>query len=194
MFMSKEPKQRLNLGDLIMSKIKEKETEVGSTISGGFRFSGCFLFLETRKTGLDERIVRVYERLSLSFQFFAYPLSVGEILSKYRSGKLPKAFKIIASLRRWEEVYCCPAVPTARFSSSHNRTLGQQQPCFKPLACLLPTSAPAWPKGESASWSEILFASAVIAHSILYRISQSSDSSTSSCSLVSVTTLASSSG
>jgi hypothetical protein len=32
------------------------------------------------------------------------PFSVGDILSKYRSGKLPKAFKIIPSLQNWEEV------------------------------------------------------------------------------------------
>jgi len=29
---------------------------------------------------------------------------VGQILSKYRSGKLPKAFKVIPSLTNWEEV------------------------------------------------------------------------------------------
>ena len=29
---------------------------------------------------------------------------VGEILKKYRSGKLPKAFKVIPSLTNWEEV------------------------------------------------------------------------------------------
>lgn len=30
--------------------------------------------------------------------------SVGDIMSKYRSGKIPKAFKIIPSLQNWEEV------------------------------------------------------------------------------------------
>ena len=29
---------------------------------------------------------------------------MGQILSKYRSGKLPKAFKVIPSLTNWEEV------------------------------------------------------------------------------------------
>ena len=33
-----------------------------------------------------------------------FAFSVGDILSKYRSGKLPKAFKIIPSLQNWEEV------------------------------------------------------------------------------------------
>ena len=36
------------------------------------------------------------------------PPSVGKILSKYRSGKLPKAFKVIPSLSNWEEVSTTP--------------------------------------------------------------------------------------
>ena len=32
--------------------------------------------------------------------------SVGQILAKYRSGKLPKAFKVIPSLANWEDVSC----------------------------------------------------------------------------------------
>lgn len=40
---------------------------------------------------LDERVVNMYR-------------SIGQILTKYRSGKLPKAFKIIPSLRNWEQV------------------------------------------------------------------------------------------
>lgn len=31
---------------------------------------------------------------------------VGQILAKYRSGKLPKAFKVIPSLTNWEDVSC----------------------------------------------------------------------------------------
>ena len=30
--------------------------------------------------------------------------SVGRVLASYRSGKLPKAFKIISTLKNWEEV------------------------------------------------------------------------------------------
>ena len=40
---------------------------------------------------LDERIIQVYK-------------GVGQILSRYRSGKLPKAFKVLPSLRLWEQV------------------------------------------------------------------------------------------
>ncbi len=40
---------------------------------------------------LDDRVIQVYK-------------GVGKILAKYRSGKLPKAFKILPALRTWEEV------------------------------------------------------------------------------------------
>ena len=40
---------------------------------------------------LDERIVAMYR-------------SIRDILKKYRSGKLPKAFKVIPSLTNWEQV------------------------------------------------------------------------------------------
>ena len=40
---------------------------------------------------LDERVVSFYK-------------SIRQILQKYRSGKLPKAFKIIPSLQNWEQV------------------------------------------------------------------------------------------
>eukprot|EP00048_Salpingoeca_helianthica_P024443 m.32395 g.32395 ORF g.32395 m.32395 type:complete len:427 (+) comp9390_c1_seq2:266-1546(+) len=80
MFMSKEPSKRLNLGELIMSKIKEKETEMASAMSD-----------VAPRRALDDKVVRVFE-------------SVGEILTKYRSGKLPKAFKIIPTLKNWEEI------------------------------------------------------------------------------------------
>ena len=42
----------------------------------------------------------MYSLLYIPCIFF----SVGEILSKYRSRKLPKAFKIIPSLANWEEI------------------------------------------------------------------------------------------
>ena len=35
---------------------------------------------------------------------------VGTLLSRYKSGKLPKAFKIIPSLQNWQQVNSKPAV------------------------------------------------------------------------------------
>ena len=41
---------------------------------------------------VDERVINMYKE-------------VKTILSRYRSGKLPKAFKIIPALSNWEQVY-----------------------------------------------------------------------------------------
>ena len=53
----------------------------------------CFSFAETGMPmpELDDRVIQVYK-------------GVGKILAKYRSGKLPKAFKILPALQSWEEV------------------------------------------------------------------------------------------
>ncbi|TKS71777.1 Bystin [Collichthys lucidus] len=76
------PLNRRTLADIIMEKITEKQTEVGTVMS---EVSGCPL------PQLDPRIVEVYK-------------GVGKVLSKYRSGKLPKAFKIVPALANWEQV------------------------------------------------------------------------------------------
>jgi len=82
-FMSNEPVERRTLADIIMEKINEKKTEIQSQISDA-----------PEGPMLDEKIVSVYKCL-------------GEILSKYRAGKLPKAFKVIPALTNWEEILYC---------------------------------------------------------------------------------------
>jgi len=82
-FMSNEPCERRTLADIIMEKISEKKTEIQSQVSQA-----------DTKPMMDEKIVSVFKCL-------------GEILSKYRAGKLPKAFKVIPSLENWEEVLHC---------------------------------------------------------------------------------------
>ncbi|XP_031575104.1 bystin-like [Actinia tenebrosa] len=79
-FMSKEAPTRRTLADVIMEKIQDKKTEIESHMSE-----------RTSAPPMDERLVKVFK-------------GVGEILKKYRSGKLPKAFKFIPSLTNWEEV------------------------------------------------------------------------------------------
>lgn len=79
-FMAKEPETRRTLADIIMEKMAEKKTEVESQFSVG-----------EVKPQLDDKIVNCYK-------------TVGKILSKYRAGKIPKAFKIIPSLSNWEEI------------------------------------------------------------------------------------------
>ncbi|NXH83191.1 BYST protein, partial [Edolisoma coerulescens] len=82
MFMNKTPPLRRTLADIIMEKITEKQTEVDTALS---ELSGCPM------PQLDPRVLEVYR-------------GVREVLSKYRSGKLPKAFKIIPALSNWEQI------------------------------------------------------------------------------------------
>ncbi|KPP58159.1 bystin-like, partial [Scleropages formosus] len=82
MFMSKNPPVRRTLADIIMEKITEKQTEVGTVMS---EVSGRPV------PQLDPRVIDVYR-------------GVSKVLSKYRSGKIPKAFKIIPALSNWEQV------------------------------------------------------------------------------------------
>ena len=81
LFMRTDGTEQRTLADIIMEKIKEKETEIASQLT------------ETQSLvpQMDERVVSVFR-------------SVGLILSRYRAGKLPKAFKVIPSLCNWEEV------------------------------------------------------------------------------------------
>ncbi|XP_038051579.1 bystin-like [Patiria miniata] len=80
-FMAHNAPARRTLADIIMEKLTEKQTEVASQMTE----SGQIL------PELDERVTQVYK-------------GVGQILSRYRSGKLPKAFKILPSLRLWEQI------------------------------------------------------------------------------------------
>ena len=69
---------------MILEKITEKKTEMTSQLSDGD---------EVQLNDVDPRVIEMYK-------------GVRDVLSKYRSGKLPKAFKIIPSLRNWEQVLC----------------------------------------------------------------------------------------
>ncbi|XP_042321683.1 bystin [Sceloporus undulatus] len=82
MFMNKNPPLRRTLADIIMEKITEKQTEVETVMS---EISGHPM------PQLNPRVLEVYK-------------GVREVLSKYRSGKLPKAFKIIPALSNWEQI------------------------------------------------------------------------------------------
>ncbi|KAM9321509.1 bystin [Gastrophryne carolinensis] len=81
-FMNKNPPVRRTLADIIMEKITEKQTEVETVMS---EISGRPM------PQLDPRVVEVYK-------------GVKEVLSTYRSGKLPKAFKIVPALANWEQI------------------------------------------------------------------------------------------
>lgn len=82
MFMSSNPAPRRTLADIIMEKITEKQTELDTHFSD----AGTLQMQD-----LDPRVKQMYE-------------GVRDVLRKYRSGKLPKAFKIIPNLRNWEQI------------------------------------------------------------------------------------------
>ncbi|KAL0154322.1 hypothetical protein M9458_050435 [Cirrhinus mrigala] len=94
MFMSKNPPLRRTLADIIMEKITEKQTEVGTVMS---EVSGHAV------PQLDPRVVEVYRGVN-KVVFPGANALPPQVLSKYRSGKLPKAFKIIPALSNWEQV------------------------------------------------------------------------------------------
>ncbi|CAG7836708.1 unnamed protein product, partial [Allacma fusca] len=81
MFMNKNPEPTRRLADLIMEKITEKQTELES------EFSDAGMNVQK----LDPRVEKMYE-------------GVKDILKRYRSGKLPKAFKLVPRLINWEQV------------------------------------------------------------------------------------------
>ncbi|XP_072175431.1 bystin-like [Diadema setosum] len=80
-FMTQDAPTRRTLADIIMEKLTEKKTEIASQIVE----SG----VQTPQH--DDRVIQVYK-------------GVGQILSRYRSGKLPKAFKILPALKTWEQL------------------------------------------------------------------------------------------
>ena len=73
--------ERRTLADIIMEKIHEKEA----------MDRGEYPEHDDNFTDLPPKVVEVYT-------------DIGKILSRYTSGKLPKAFKVIPSLSNWEEV------------------------------------------------------------------------------------------
>ncbi|CAM0135695.1 snoRNA-binding rRNA-processing protein [Umbelopsis sp. WA50703] len=85
-FMPSAPRAQKTLADLIMQKIEAKNAmDAGETDMGQREDT------DISPLGLDPKVVEAYTK-------------VGTLLSRYKSGKLPKAFKIIPSLGNWEEI------------------------------------------------------------------------------------------
>lgn len=84
MFMPRsEPAARETLGDIIMAKMRERKEEMDQAAAA--TPDGLEML------NLDPKVIRVYTE-------------IGNILSRYKSGKVPKAFKIVPSLSNWEEI------------------------------------------------------------------------------------------
>lgn len=86
-FMSSEPTKRRTLADIIMEKLHEKQQGDAAAAAT-----------------TDAQAAEEAASQELSPQVLAVYTDVGKLLHRYRAGKLPKAFKIIPSLRNWEEV------------------------------------------------------------------------------------------
>lgn len=82
LFQNESGTKTRKLADIIMDKIAEKHTEIHTQLS-----DAGTLKIED----LDPRVKEMYE-------------GVRDVMKKYRSGKVPKAFKIIPKLRNWEQV------------------------------------------------------------------------------------------
>ncbi len=83
--MNTIPDARKTVADVIMEKLTEKKTELQTQMSDESRTVAGGEFQ------LDDRIVQMYSNIKI-------------VLQKYRSGKLPKAFKILPTLNNWEHV------------------------------------------------------------------------------------------
>jgi len=81
-FMNKSNGPRRTLAEIIQEKITEKRTEIDTMYSD---------VDSLQQRDLDPRVIEMYQ-------------GVGKILSRYRSGKVPKAFKVIAQFRNWEDL------------------------------------------------------------------------------------------
>ena len=84
-FMDLEAGPRRSLADIVMNKISEKREEKEEQS----------MAVEDQEnennTGIDPKLVKIYSE-------------VGEYLKRYKSGKLPKVFKILPGLSNWEEL------------------------------------------------------------------------------------------
>ncbi len=87
-FMNPTVQKRRTLGDIIMEKLKEKKENDDSSLADGGSVGGV---TNAAQRKLSPQMVEVYT-------------SVGKLLSRYRSGKVPKALKLIPVMRNWEEV------------------------------------------------------------------------------------------
>jgi len=81
-FMNPNPKERRTIADIISEKLAEKKTMMTEVLS------------ETPSNYMEEELDE-----SVRDHF----ISIGEVLSKYRSGKLPKGLKAVPSFPNWQQ-------------------------------------------------------------------------------------------
>lgn len=82
LFQNEHGTKTRNLSDIIKDKLAEKQAEIHTQLSD----AGTL-----KMEDLDPRVKEMYE-------------GVRDVMKRYRSGKVPKAFKIIPKLRNWEQI------------------------------------------------------------------------------------------
>ncbi|KAI9033293.1 Bystin-domain-containing protein [Hyaloraphidium curvatum] len=101
-FIAPSSKQQRNLADIIMDRIKQAEEAPAEALEPAGQQAAqaapAPLMVQGPKghmlhvpPGMNPKVVEVYSK-------------VGLLLSRYRSGKLPKPFKIIPSFKNWDEI------------------------------------------------------------------------------------------
>ncbi|RNF24098.1 putative bystin [Trypanosoma conorhini] len=80
--------QSRNLADMIMEKIRERE---GARGAAGDARDGASVAEGEEEERVDPRVARVYT-------------AIGTILKNYKSGKVPKAFKVLPNIKNWEQL------------------------------------------------------------------------------------------
>ncbi|KAG2424167.1 hypothetical protein HXX76_014700 [Chlamydomonas incerta] len=89
-----EGHRQTSLADLIMARLRQRQAEQGLAQlpeGGGGEDGDEDGGAGPVPDGLEPRVIEVYR-------------GVGKLLSRYSTGKIPKAFKIIPNLRNWEDV------------------------------------------------------------------------------------------
>lgn len=93
-FMPDDSKDRRTLAQIIMEKMKET-TKAAADFAQANTSEGGMEFDDMEGVGgsapLDPKIVEVYTE-------------IGRYLASYRSGKIPKVFKVVPALSNWEEI------------------------------------------------------------------------------------------
>ena len=80
--------ENVNLADLIMQKLAAGEFTDGNATKSSVKYEDLEEGVEST---LDPKVVAAYK-------------SLGSVLRQYKSGKMPKIFKIIPQIANWEEV------------------------------------------------------------------------------------------
>ncbi|KAF9301130.1 snoRNA-binding rRNA-processing protein [Mortierella antarctica] len=112
-FMPAAPREKKTLADLIMEKINAQNAANAAAAAAAAN-GGVVPGSEERKKGPLDSVMDYADDedmgenrpmpMGLSPKVVEVYSKVGLLLSRYKSGKLPKAFKIIPSLQNWEEI------------------------------------------------------------------------------------------